>query len=177
LVLVAGCAGAPSVPTEPVTPDYARSSLVWSGEGRMFFALKATERDGQVWLCSAYSPRNRGLFRDEFNREALTFARIELGGETLTKNLTDMTRSGRDGRFEEAGCTLTDVPWRPEFASMTPEVKLARTRFELQISNRRFTDIAQMGAANQPTFNQKPKAVTPKVVPQAKNGSEWVRVE
>lgn len=81
-------ASAGSILSDPVVGEAFRGGrLNWSNNnGSMLYRYRAIERDGEIYVCGAFSGRGPSISR-RFNREALRLAVVTAGGEVVLSNL------------------------------------------------------------------------------------------
>lgn len=69
-----------------VAANFKGGGLGWSDHGDMMYRFTAIERDGEVFICGAYSGRGSSIGR-KFTREAMRLAKVTVDDQTILRNL------------------------------------------------------------------------------------------
>ncbi len=125
-----------SVSNPVVTREFGGGGLDWSRVGGLLYRYTAIERNGEVFVCGAYTGRGPGSAR-KLNREAMRLARVTVDGQTIMRNLRFFTEAsnsnwdtelvGVDTNCQATGQSVDAVP----LSAVRVEFREGRYRVQL----------------------------------------------
>ncbi len=83
---------ATSVNNPVITTDFAGGTFSWSTSGGVIYRFVAIERDGEVFVCGAFTGRGSSNSR-RLSREVMRQASMSVNGETIRQNLRFFTET------------------------------------------------------------------------------------
>lgn len=75
-----------------VTRQFRGSGLDWSTTGGLMYRYVAIERDGEVYVCGAFTGRGHSSIR-KLNREAMRQATVTVNGQSISRNMRYFTEA------------------------------------------------------------------------------------
>lgn len=129
LIALAGC-----VPLEPeavarLGPSPALGGGTYTSGGGITVAADLRNQEGRTMLCGVWAQsRQQSVLTKHVERRVLGTAAVSLGNETLARGLVFMPEVSprADYAGAEAGCVITDRPWRTGDEDRTPEIRIPR---------------------------------------------------
>jgi len=135
--LLAACSPAPDTRTVArLGPDPALSGGSYSSGGGITVAADVREMDGRTMVCGVWAQsRQQSVLTKRKARGVLDTGSVALGAETLVRGLRFMTEVApmADYGGQEAGCAVTQRPWRQGDAGRRVEIRLPRQVVEVEI--------------------------------------------
>ncbi len=127
LSALAGC-----VPLEPDTvarlgDTPALGGGTYGSGGGLTVAADLRNREGRTMVCGVWAQsRQQSILTKHVERKVLGTAAVTLGNETLARGLVFMSEVSprADYTGAEAGCVITDRPWRAGDDTRQPEIRI-----------------------------------------------------
>lgn len=127
LAALAGC-----VPLEPDTvarlgATPALGGGTYTSGGGITVAADLRNQQGRTMVCGVWAQsRQQSILTKHVERKVLGTAAVALGNETLARGLVFMPEVSprADYAGAEAGCVITERPWRAGDEARTPEIRI-----------------------------------------------------
>lgn len=127
LIALAAC-----VPLEPeavarLGPSPALGGGTYTSGGGITVAADLRNHEGRTMLCGVWAQsRQQSVLTKHVERRVLGTAAVSLGNETLARGLVFMPEVSprADYAGAEAGCVITDRPWRTGDEDRRPEIRI-----------------------------------------------------
>lgn len=128
IALVAGCSATltPQI-LAPLGPDPVLSGGTYSSGGGITVATDLRERDGRTMVCGAWAQsRQQSVLTKGVEHRVLGSGSVALDGQALVRGLLFMreTEPLESYAGAEAGCIVTDRPWRPGDEARRPTIAI-----------------------------------------------------